>query len=266
MTTRLLRVYIVAAVVFLLLPEILVFLVSFNPSARMVLPSGALSLRWYEEFLNSPRFLGALGVSFLVASISSVLSLIIGGASAYAITRYPFRGSAAITGLFLAPLVLPAAALGVALFLFLNLSGFVGSVPGLLVGHVIVTLPYTFRVMAAAFAEVDPSLEDAARSLGAGTPTALRLVVLPMVTSGIAAASIFSFMISLEEFTVSLFVTYGKVSTLPLEIFNRIQFGIDPTVAAASTVLLVTSLAMMMLLERMVGLNIAYVGTGSRRG
>lgn len=245
-------------VFFLLLPEAVAVGVSFNPGHRMVLPTEAFSLRWYDALWQSPEYARAFLLSVGVAATATVLSMLLGCAAAFGLTSFQVRSLGVVHLLMFAPLVVPAAALGAALFLFEHQLRLTETVPGIVIGHIVVTLPYTFRTMLASFAGFDRSLIEASESLGAGTLTTLRRVILPLIRPGLVASALFAFIVSLDEFTLTLFVSGRSVVTLPLQIFNSIEYGLDPTVAAASTVLIAITALVIVLLERFVGLSVAY--------
>ena len=255
--SRSLAVYSYLAIAFLLLPELVAIGVSFNPTTRMVLPSGSLSFRWYKTLWSNASFAHAFELSLVVAPLASAAAILLGGTAAYALSRYRLRHAHIVGALFFAPLVVPGAAVGAAMFLWLNLIYLTETVTGIVIAHVVLTLPYTFRTLTAAFGGLDRAYEEAAMSLGASRAATLRRVVLPLIRPGLLAAALFSLIVSLDEFTVTLFVSGRTIATFPLQIFNAIEYGLDPTVTAAATVMLGLSAIAIVLLERAVGLRIA---------
>jgi putative spermidine/putrescine transport system permease protein len=253
-----LAAYALLAGIFFVLPELIVAWVSFNPTPRMIASTTDFSLRWYRAFLSNKELLDAFVLSFALAVPVTLASLLIGGGAAYAAARWRGRGGWALKSGFVAPLVVPATALGVALFLFLHFLGWTDTLGGVAIGHIVVTLPYTFRTLLAAFEGVDRSLEEAAQSLGASKSVGLWRVTLPLIKPGLVAAALFSFIVSVDEFTITLFVGGRAVKTVPLAIFNATEYGMDPTIAAASTALIVLSGIIIVLLDRAVGLKTAY--------
>ena len=246
------------AIAFLLLPELVAIGVSFNPTSRMVLPAGALSLQWYRTLWTRPGFGHAFALSLYIAPLATLVSILLGGSAAYYFSRYRIRASGVMSALFFAPLVVPGAAVGAAMFLLLNQFYLTETISGVVIAHIVLTLPYTFRTLGAAFAGLDRAYEEAAFSLGASHAVILRRIVLPLIRPGILAAALFSLIISLDEFTVTLFVSGRTVITFPLQIFNAIEYGLDPTVTAAATVMLGMSAIAIILIERAVGLNLTH--------
>jgi len=252
--------YIYLVILFLLLPELVVVVVSFNPTIRMVVPTGGVSLHWYEELWADPAYASAFALSLGMAVAATGCSLLLGGAAAYAISLKRSRSAGLLQVLLIGPLIVPGAGLGAALFLFLNQIYLTETVVGVLIAHTLITLPYTSRVLIVAFGGFDRRLSEAAESLGANTWTIIRRVVLPIVRPGIVAAALFSMIVSLDEFTLTLFVSGRTVITLPLQIFNSIEYGLTPTVAAASTALIAITIVVVVALQRLVGLNVVSPG------
>lgn len=254
----LLALYAGAAALFLVLPELVVVAVSFTPTERMVMPTTTLSWRWYEALWAHQEMLRAFALSFAIAPAVTLVSLLLSGTAAYAATRLGRRRAAAVQGMFVAPLLVPAAALGVALFLLLHGLGLTETIWGVCLGHLVISLPYTFRALLAALAGMDRALEEAALSLGANRLAVIRRVTIPLIRPAIMAAALFSFIVSLDEFTLTLFIGGRSVRTIPIAIFAATEYGMDPKVAAASTVLIVISGIVIVLLEKSVGLTRAY--------
>ena len=157
----------------------------------------------------------------------------------------------------MAPLVVPAAALAVALFLLLDRLRLTDTLVGVFIGHIVATLPYTFRTLLAALKAADRALE-AALSLGASRLAVVRRVTLPLIRPALVASALFALIVSIDEFTLTWFISGRSIHTIPLEIFSNTQYGMDPTVAAASTVLIAVSALVIVLLEKIVGLKAAY--------
>jgi putative spermidine/putrescine transport system permease protein len=218
-TPRLLHVYVLCIAVLVLLPIVVIIPVSLNPSPSLGLPVGGVSLRWYISALSDRRLLHALELSILVALISTIVALSVGSCAAYAIARRDLR---TLDLLFLAPIAFPGVVLGGALLFVLAPLGLVRTAPGLITAHVVVVLPYIVRTMVTAFRAIDPRLEEAAAILGA-TPWRMgRRILLPLALPGLISAAVFGFIISFDEFSVSLFLvgtnlmTTGNVSAHPV--------------------------------------------------
>ena len=158
----------------------------------------------------------------------------------------------------MSPLVLPTIVTGVALLQFYYLIDFDAPFAGLVIGHIVITVPYVVRTVGAGLSRTDPALDEAAASLGASPPRVLWRVTIPAVMPSISAAVIFVFITSFDQATVSIFLSGPDVTPLPVRILNTIDFSVDPMIAAVSTILIVFAFALVALLQRLLGLNRAF--------
>jgi putative spermidine/putrescine transport system permease protein len=173
----------------------------------------------------------------------------LGFLAAYGLVRGDFPGRGALVLLFTSPLVVPGVVFGIAVLQFTNRVGLYGSFWALLAAHVVVVTPFALRTLEAALAAHGPELEWAARSLGASPARALWRVTVPLSLRGIAAAFLFCFLMSFSEVTVTIFMTGPAHQTLPVRIFNYVNDGIDPTVAAVSALVIAFTLVLVLLLN-----------------
>jgi len=243
---------------FILAPVIVVVAIAFSGSESMAFPPTSLSLRWFAKFLAQGELLRALWLSLLLAVLSSILALVLGGMAAYALVRGDFRGRALVLNFLMLPLMVPALVIAISFlryFAALDISSF----PALLIGHTIVTLPYVVRTMVAGLGGADMIAEQAAISLGATRFQAVRMITLPMLANSMFAAVLFSFIISFENLPLALFLSDPHTVTLPMQIFSYLQWVFDPTVAAAATVQVVIVVALVFAGERVAGLS-KYMG------
>lgn len=252
-----LPIYAWLMVVFLVLPQAVVFLVSFNPTHRMDIPTATWSLRWYEALAADTEFRNSFFVSFLMAPLVAVCAVIVGGVAAYAIVRFVERPRL-VEALFVAPILLPITALSVAMFLFFHFLGLTNTITAVVISHVVIAVPYAFRTLSTSIRGVNTFLEEAAMSLGASRLTAIRRITLPAIRPGIAAAALFALIVSLDEITVTLFVGGRQIKTVPIQIFDQTEYGLSPLVAAASSILIVFSTVAILILAKTIGLNKAY--------
>lgn len=246
--------------VFLIAPMLVVCLVAFTPESYLALPTGRASLRWFERLAAYPEFLDAFRVSLLVATVSSATAVAFATPAALAIARHRFPGRDALSALFLAPLMVPHVVLGIAFLRFFSVIGLSGTTVGLIVSHVVVVFPFALRMVLAGAAGMDRRIEDAALSLGASRATVARRVMLPLVLSGIASGFALSFIQSFDEVTMTVFIASPSTVTLPVRMFNYIQDSIDPLICAVSTVLILLTVAVMVVLDRLYGLERLFVG------
>lgn len=250
---RLLGWYVALVLAFLALPIVVVMPSAFSAGPNLGFPPQGLSLKWFKNVVDHPEFARALGVSLSVAVVATALSLGLGTLAAFALVRHHFPGRAALQLAFVAPLVFPAIVYGVAMLMVLSPLKLTRTALGLVLAHVIITLPYVLRTVSATLHGVDRRLEEAAQILGANPWRTFWNVTFPLVRPGLIAGATFSLIVSFDEFTVSLFLTGPGLMTLPLEIYHYTEFTIDPTIAAISTVLIVLSVATIMAIERFLG-------------
>jgi putative spermidine/putrescine transport system permease protein len=239
----------------LLLPIGIVLLFAFNSAAFIVFPPEGFSLRWFHSFFTHRDFMRSFWLSLRLASMTVTISTIIGTMAALAIVRGKIPGSRFLSALFLSPLMLPAILTGLALFQFYVILDVGRTYTGLLIGHVVVTIPYVIRTTTALLHNFDRSVEEAARNLGAGELATFWHITLPLIRPGVIAGAVFAFIVSFDQFPVSLFLVQPGISTLPIQLFNYLKYSFDPTVAAASTVSIALSVTVVLLLERTIGLQ-----------
>jgi putative spermidine/putrescine transport system permease protein len=178
------------------------------------------------------------------------------------LTRYRFAARGALMGFFLSPLMIPYVVLGVAFLRFFTLAGLTGSFFWLALTHVIVVMPYALRLVLASATGLEHDGEHAARSLGASRLTAFRRVVLPLMLPGVVGGWILAFIQSFDELTMTVFVATPGTTTLPVAMYNDIAQNIDPLVTSISTVLIVGTVLLMIVLDRVVGLDRVLIGKG----
>jgi len=247
------------AILFFLLAPIAVILVfALNPTPYISFPPVGVTLRWFDKFFSSAEFMDSLWLSLRVAAAVVAVATVLGGLAALAIARGNIPGAKLITALFLSPLMLPAILTGLALFQVFVLAGFGRPVWGLVVGHTIVAVPYVVRTTLAVLQNFDRRVEEAAAVHGASPARVLLEVTLPLIRPGVIAGGIFAFIVSFDQFPISLFLVVPRGETLPVVLFNYIRFDLDGAIAAASMVSIVLALAVVVLLERIIGLR-AYV-------
>lgn len=223
---------------FMLLPIIIVVVSALNSGLYLKFPPEGFSLRWFDSFAKSAPFTNAFIFSLTLAAYASCVSVVLGAAGAMYVVRY--ASPRVVSGLRLfamSPMVLPVIVTGLALLTFLYTIGLgFGSFRGLLIGHVVICIPYVFINVSASLVGFDRTLEEAARSLGAGSFRTFLHITLPLIKGGVIAGGMFSFIISFDQFPVSLMLGGRDTKTFPIQMFEYLSFSFDPTVAAASTV------------------------------
>lgn len=233
----------VLALVFLYAPLVVVVLFSFHSSNSLSLPFQGFSLRWYREVLDDPSVRSGLFTSLRIASMTAVLTSVLGTTAAYGLSRLPSKIRTAVGAVFVAPVALPALILGVSLLSFFVLANVKLSTSTVVIAHTVYVMPIFFVVASTAFSRIEEAQLEAASDLGAGPWYrfwhVIFLQVLPVLLAGAAMA----FVISFDEFIITVFVI-GNESTLPVVIFSRLRRTIDPSVNAISTLLIVTNLVL----------------------
>ncbi|MGH7122623.1 MAG: ABC transporter permease [Acetobacteraceae bacterium] len=231
-----LTVFVVVIYVFLLAPLVIVVIVSFGPSPNYAFPPSGITLKWYKAFFENGQFVHSFfRVSLVLGIFAAICSTILGGLAAIGLVRFRFLGREALEAFFLAPLFIPEILFAAALYLAYARVGIRPSMLGLLAGHIVICTPYVIRTAMAGLTGLDPRLEEAAMSLGAGRIQAFRKVSLPLVQSSLLSGAVLAFIISFSDLYLALFISIANSTTLPVYIFNLLTFGSDPSVAAAAT-------------------------------
>ncbi len=240
---------------FLLAPVALVFPISFSNDPFLAFPPQSWGVKYYLELPGKAVLVDALKISLMLAALVMALSLAIAVPAAYAIVRLELPGRDWLLSLLTAPLLLPSIVLGLAILLVFVRLDLLATYPGLVIAHLVITLPYALRVIATALTTLPPAIEDAAASLGAPPFTVFRRVTLPMMVPGMLAAAALSFLVSFDEVVISLFVVGPRLSTFPVEIFRYVEARTDPLIAAASAILILGTALCVLVLERSIGIT-----------
>jgi len=251
----LLRTWVALVFAYLLLPVVVVALASFSRTSYLTVPPKGLTLRWFSAVLGDPEYVHAIVFSLGLALVATVGSLAVGVAASYALLRRRVPGGAVISALLNAPLIFPGVVVGVALLQFYALVRMNGTLLGLALAHMVITVPYVVRAVMASLQGIDPELESAARVLGASGPVAFFTVTLPLIRPGIAAGALFSFIVSFDNVPVSIFLLGAGQMTLPVKIFTAIEYGVDPSIAAISTMLIALTGLGLAAAERWIGFH-----------
>ena len=234
---RLLAAVGVFGLVFLTVPIVIVIPMSFSSARALTFPPPGFSLRWYQAFFGDPRWMEAMATSTIVAVVSSMLALVLGGLAAYGLGRGSLRGRDWAEGNFMAPLIVPTIIVAIALYLGLARIGLLGSWLGLVVAHTVLNVPLVMMVLGVAIREFDLRIEQVAWSLGASWGRTIVKVVLPNLAPSVFAAWIFAFIGSFDEVIVTSFIA-GKYETVPKKMFNELILEVNPTITAVATLLI----------------------------
>jgi putative spermidine/putrescine transport system permease protein len=258
-TSWLMGLLVTVLFIYLLAPVILVFPISFSGDEVLRFPPTSWSLRWYEALFDNRDMLRAFWTSLTLAFVVTILSLVIGVPAAWVIVRMEFKGRDLLFNVFTAPLLLPTIVLGLAILIVFASFGLLATMRGLVLAHLVVSLPYALRILAVSLATQDRSCEEAALTLGAKPLSVFFRVTLPMLSPGIVAAAALCFLVSFDEVVITLFLTGPRISTLPVELYDYVYNTADPLVAAASVLLILLTLGVILVVERAMGLGRAFV-------
>jgi putative spermidine/putrescine transport system permease protein len=242
-------------VLFILGPLIIIIGGSFTETPYVAFPPTGFTLRWYAQLMHRRDFLDSFIISLVLASLCSVGAMVLGITATIGLHRHGFTGQRLFRAFLMSPLVLPTIVTGVALLQFYYLIDMDAPMTGLLIGHVLITIPYVCRTVGAGLVGLDPAIEEAAESLGAGGLRTLLKVTLPAIAPSIMAAVIFVFITSFDQATVSIFLAGPDMMPLPVRIYAYIDFAVDPMVAAVSTLLIIFAFGIIALLQKMLGLD-----------
>lgn len=228
---------------FMLAPIAFVLVYAFSSVSYAVFPPPGFSLQWFVKlFQQQPLFRAALN-SLIVALTATAVSLIVGTLAALGLVRYRFFGRELLRAIFLAPLIVPRIAFGVAMLIFAILLRRFGGLDSLVLAHLMVTLPFAISILSATLVAVDRSLEEAAADLGATPLQTFWKVTLPQIRTGLATSGFFAFIISWDQVETSLFLVKTDNMTLPVAMFYYLQRQQDPVIAALSTFLIGIAIA-----------------------
>lgn len=246
------------AIVFLLAPLAIVVIMSFQSSAYAGWPPGSFTLKWYTGLPEQFRYLGIIGplrTSLVLAVATGVVSTTVGGLAAFSIVRYDFKYSTTLETLMLSPLIYPWIVIGLALLLFINAIGVKLTFWTLLVGHLLFTLPYPIRTIGASLQNFPASLEEAATNLGATDLESYVLITIPLVRPGIVSGFIFAFILSFNQYIVSLFLSGPSTKTVPLLLFSLFYNTSPAQLASLGTLLMSGILVLVFIAEYTVGIS-----------
>ena len=241
--------------VFMLAPLVVAVLVSFSSSSVFNLPPPEWSWRWYEALGRKDGLVPALILSLKVATVSTAISLVLGTLCAIAIEHGRFRGREAVLAFLVSPLMMPGLVVGVALLQALREIGLRDVTAALVIGHIVITLPYITRTVHASLALFDITLIDAARTLGLSYPRAILKVMVPGLAPAFLTSGLFAFLASLDNYPISIFLTDARNKTLPIEILRYLEETPDPTIAAISSALILFTIVILFVAERLVGVR-----------
>ncbi|MCU6795686.1 MULTISPECIES: ABC transporter permease [Paenibacillus] len=241
--------------ILLLSPLLIIAATSFEPGTIMKFPPQGFSLKWYENIFKQSMFMETFKISILVSLVGNLFALLIGIPAAYALSRFDFKGKEAWNSLFISPILIPGIVMGFTMLKYLIVAYQLPMMTALFIGHTVIMLPFTIRVIASSLSNFDFSIEEAALSLGSSRLKTFFIVVLPNIKSGILAAIIIAFLDSFNNVEISVFMTGPGVSTFPIQMLSYLENHFDPTLAAISVLLMLLTMVLLFLIERLLGLS-----------
>ncbi|MDA9535726.1 hypothetical protein ACM41_05390 [Bradyrhizobium sp. CCBAU 21362] len=252
---------IVLTVVFLVLPVIVTAFMAFDARDYIgPFPPSSFSTQWFVKLWDDSYLWSGFNNSLFLAITVTAVATAIGASAALAISRMSPRWRDLVTTAFLSPLVLPGVIIGFGLLMFLSVFNVLPVFAKLVVGHLIVTIPYTIRMTLVGLAGLSATLVEAALSLGANERQAFFTITLPLAKNGIAAGSIFAFAFSMDDVTISLFLSDYNTYTLPVALISLIRSNFELTIAAAAVALMGLTILLLIVLDRVIGIERALGG------
>jgi putative spermidine/putrescine transport system permease protein len=247
----------VAALGFVLLvaPTVVVLIVSFTSGFSLKFPPPGYSFRWYVSLLDAWQLHFAASNSLLVAAATTAASIVLGVAAALAIARSDSLKARVLDSFFMSPLVLPALAFGLSALMFFSLIGVPLSIGTLIIGHIVVCVPYVMRTTVSSLAQLDASLLESSASLGATRFYTFRRVTWPAIRGGVFAGAFIAFMSSFDNVPVSLFLADARTDMLPIRMWQNLEGNLDVRTAAVSGVLIAATVVLLVAMERISGIS-----------
>lgn len=231
--------------VYLVAPLGIVVPISFSSGEGLAFPPPGYSLRWYQHYWTDRGWIEATITSLKVGLLAAFLATVLGTLAAMGLSRMAGRARAIAYAFIVSPIVVPVIVLAVALYRLYSALGLQGSLIGLALAHTIIAAPFVVITVSAALTRFDQQLLLASTSLGETPFRSFFRVTLPLIRPSVLTGALFAFMTSFDEVVVALFVGSATTSTLPRVMWASLRSGIDPTIAAVSTLLILLSIAVL---------------------
>jgi putative spermidine/putrescine transport system permease protein len=256
MITAAIRILAYAALAYLILPLAVIVGSSLTTTSYLAFPPQGLTLAWYGKMLGDASYVAAFATSTVLAAAATLAAVLLAVPAALAIARYVFPGKRLLTSVLMSPLILPHVVLGAALLQYGAAIGLTRNFAALLVGHIVIITPFVLRAVLPQLTEDQRSLEEASADLGARPATTFFLVTLPQIRSGLVSGGIFAFISSWINVELSIFNTTAELTTIPVKLFNYVQYTIDPTIAAVSSITILVAAVTIVILDLTLGLDV----------
>ncbi|WP_166868543.1 MULTISPECIES: ABC transporter permease [unclassified Salinibacterium] len=242
-----LRIIGVVVAVYLIAPLLVIIPVSFTGKQSFEFPPKEWSLDYYVKFFTDDVWMGALRNSLVLAVVVAIVATVLGTLASFALVRVEFRGRELVRTVLLTPMMVPSIVAAVAVYAVALRTGLVGNFGGFVLAHTMLALPFVIVAVTASLGTFDTRLEHAASSLGANKFTTFRLVTLPLLLPGMLSGAVFAFVTSFDEVVMALYLQSPSLRTLPVQMYTSVKLQTDPTIAAASTVIVVITSAAILL-------------------
>lgn len=233
-----LRAWAVLVATLLVAPMLAVIPISFSSKPSFKFPPDGYSVAWYQNMMTDQRWTQAIGTSLLVGVLVTLGCTVVGTAAALGIHSFGGRAAALVTGVLIAPMIVPGIVSAVAIYSVYLRWNLTGTLAGFVLAHTVLALPFVVITVTSSLSTTDPTLERAAQILGAGPLRIFFRVTVPGIARGIGAGALFAFVTSFDEVVAASFLQSPAVRTLPIEMFVSVTNEVDPTIAAVSTVVL----------------------------
>jgi spermidine/putrescine transport system permease protein len=256
---RALKIFFGLLVLFLYAPLAVLFVFAFNDDTTLRFPLAGFTTEWFQQFLSNPELTASLRTSAVIAAVSAAIAVALGILASLVLVRRRFFGKSAAAAFLLTPLVIPFVVFGIALLILFKtgdvfLEQWFGFTIGLsiwtvVIGHVVVFLPYAILVLAPRIERIDVRLEEAARDLGASGWRTFRSITLPLIGPAVLSSFLIAFVFSFDEFAVANFVVGDQV-TFPIYLYSQLRFPtLLPQAIAVAVVVFVASLLIVLAAE-----------------
>jgi putative spermidine/putrescine transport system permease protein len=241
--------YSAAILLFLIVPVLIIVPLSFNSGSFLSYPLTGFSLRWYHTFFHSDEWLSSLGNSLLIAPLATIQATVLGVLASVGLVRGEFRGKSLVMAILISPMIAPVVIIAVGMFFFFARVSLLNSYLGLVLAHALLGVPFVVITVTAILKNYDRNLSRAAASLGASPWRVFRKVTLPLIAPGVFSGALFAFAASFDEVVVTLFLASPRQRTLPIQMFAGIRENLDPTIAAAASLMVGASLILLLVME-----------------
>lgn len=258
MLNKLYKVYVSVMYVFILIPLIIIVGTSFSTSQFVTFPPQGFTFKWFVRVLTSYDWMYSFFLSAVIALVSMGTAILVSLPAAKALAKHKisFLGrdvGVTLRTLFLSPIVIPMIVFGIGIAITLQVLGLYGTFPGLVIGHLIIVVPYVLRSLIVSFEGIPDSVEEAAITLGASPLRTFFTVTLPMAKSGLIAGSLFAFIWSFENVTVSIFLAVPGLTPLPIRMWGYLSEFADPSLCAVATIFIVIAFGVFLMIYRRLG-------------